>query len=99
MSIAESQSLSHPAFHVLGRVQMDEDQVARVAALRHNNPTSVITADANWLRSRLATVRRLTEDERQLRRRPGLRLDIDHPRAIAVEKALQGEANWGSPRP
>ena len=98
MSIAECQSLSHHAFHVLGRVQMDEDQVARVAALRHNNPTAVITADANWLRSRLATVRRLTEDERTRRRQPGIRWEIDHPRAIAVEKALHEEANWGSPR-
>lgn len=98
MSIEECQTLSHHAFHVLGRVQMDEDQIARITALRHNNPTATVTADANWLRSRLATVRRLTEDERKRRRQPGIRWEIDHPRAIAVEKALQEEANWGSPR-
>ena len=98
MAIEECQSLRHHAFHVLGRVQMDEEQIARIAALRPNNPTATVTADANWLRSHLATVRSLTEDERNRRLQPGMHRELDHPRAIAVEKALLEETHWGSQR-
>lgn len=67
MSIAKCATLHHHAFHILGRVQQNEEQVQRMAALTANNPGATLTADANWLRSRMANVCQTTDGERQSR--------------------------------
>lgn len=101
LSLEECATLRHHAFHVLGRVQLDEAQEARLAALRFLSPNATITADANWLRSRLASVRMETEREREMRRegaKAGVRkllFALDHPRAAAVARAIGDDPSWG----
>lgn len=98
MSIDECASLRHHAFHILGRVQPDDDQMARCDALLRANPSASITADANWLRSRLKPVCQLAEQTRHLNRRE--RTDWwqiacrPHPRAAAVTQLLKTD-DWG----
>lgn len=102
MFIEECRTLRHAAFHILGRVQADEEQIERIYALREGNPFAQINADANWLRSRMDTVRKGTEAERELRSAAALAralppvLLIDHPRVEAVRRALEEDQNWGA---
>lgn len=102
MSIEECRTLRHAAFHILGRVQADEEQIERIYALREGNPCAQINADANWLRSRMDTVRKGTEAERELRCAAALAralppvLLIDHPRVEAVRRALEEDQDWGA---
>lgn len=102
MFIEECRTLRHAAFHILGRVQADEEQIERIYALREGNPCAQINADANWLRSRMDTVRKGTEAERELRSAAALAralppvLLIDHPRVEAVRRALEEDQNWGA---
>lgn len=56
LSIDECASLIHSRFHILGRVQPNADQIARLRALTDNNPSAAITADANWLRGRIPEI-------------------------------------------
>ena len=97
MGVDECRTLRHHTFHVLGRVQADEEQVERIGALRAGNPGAAVNADANWLRSRMADVRNATEDERELRRNRVARplVILDHPRAEAVRRALEQDQGWG----
>lgn len=93
MSIEECATLDHPAFHILGRVQVDEQQRQRIAALRTLNSEASISADANWLRSRLGAVLRGTQAARD---NPALRgCAFDHPRAAAVTRAIAVDQTWG----
>lgn len=93
MSIEECATLDHPAFHILGRVQVDEQQRQRIAALRTLNSEASISADANWLRSRLGAVLRGTQ---AVRDNPALRgCAFDHPRAAAVTRAIAVDQTWG----
>lgn len=93
MPVEECATLSHHAFHVLGRVQRNPDQDARLAALRALNPWAEVTADANWLRSRLAEVSSLVREIR------GHRENISRPfiasRTRAVTQAIASDA-WGT---
>ncbi|WP_434716344.1 hypothetical protein [Paraburkholderia sp. A3RO-2L] len=97
MSVAECATLKHHSFHVLGRVQMNEDQVARIEALRTLQPQAEITADANWMRSRIDqicqhsdTVR--TEIYLSGGRKPG------HPaaRTVALTNMLKSDSKWAT---
>lgn len=104
MSVAECKTLRHPAFHILGRVQCDDQQAERLAALCQGNPGASITADANWLRSRIKLVQARTSAEHDRRRSMRIgagstEICIDHPRAIAVEDALRAEKFWGKTAP
>ena len=93
MSIEECATLDHHAFHILGRVQLDAQQEQRIDALRTINPGASITGDANWLRSRLGVVLQGTQ---QVRDNPELRgCSFDHPRAIAVTRAIESDSTWG----
>lgn len=96
MPIADCQTLNHYAFHVLGRVQPDDEQQARIRALRACNPQAFVSADANWLRSRLALISKLTERERH--QAAGL-VPSDHPRARAIESAIYLDQGWGGTPP
>lgn len=89
LPFAECEALRHHSFHILGRVQMDGDQVERIAALLTGCQDASITADANWLRSRLALVQTETERERGRMRveRSNVRR-FDHPRAAAISRAI-----------
>lgn len=102
MSIEECRTLRHHRFHILGQVHLDEVQINRIAALKEGNPANVhLSADANWLRSRMRAVCKATDKERDARqacagdstRFP--RLIFDHPRAEAVRKTLLAENSWG----
>lgn len=99
LSIAECASLKHHAYHVLGRVQMNQDQLERLAALAQGNPDAEITADANWLRSRLGLVTELGERERQARVAASngslLPYLIETPRAAAIKAAMRADTTWG----
>ncbi len=94
MSVDECRSLKHPAFHILGRVQVNDDQASRIEALQHRNGRAVITADANWLRSRLRLVQEETEKERIGRRTTKAHgaQEFDHPRAIAITRLIRSNA-------
>lgn len=102
MSVQECRTLQHTAFHILGRVQADQEQLDRIVALRTGNPLSIISADANWLRSRLAKVRHLTQEigtERSRCRCRGQQIPpaeaIDHPRVRAVTETIEMDTLWG----
>jgi hypothetical protein len=97
MSIEECATLNHWAFHILGRVQQDEEQVKRIESLRKNNPDALLTADANWLRSRLKLVSQCTDQEK-VRRSLGYmthKETIDHPRCAGVSAAIAADLLWG----
>lgn len=79
LSIADCATLRHDRFHILGRVQVNADQAARIHALTFHNPGAVLTADANWLRGRLDEVSRLAG-----------RMS----RARAVETAIRADTTW-----
>lgn len=96
MSAQECETLRHGAFHILGRVQMDDEQAARIRSLLKHNEEADITADANWLRSRLSTVQGMTCQEESARRICGYStLHLDHPRATAVSNAIFADSSWG----
>lgn len=79
LSIADCATLRHDRFHILGRVQINQDQAARIHALTFKNPGAVLTADANWLRGKLGDVTRLSQNM---------------TRARAVEAAIRQDATW-----
>ncbi len=91
MTVEECATLVHDRFHVLGRVQIDAEQVARLEALRHSNPEAFVSADANWLRSRIELVSRFLEPVN------GRRYDGfgRHVRSRAVTMAIQADQAWG----
>lgn len=97
MSIAECGTLNHHAFHILGRVQSNEEQIERIAALEEANPLATITADANWLRSRLGKVCQRVEIERETYRTMdvGARLKTCSPRSLAITAAIREDVAWG----
>ena len=98
MTVQECRTLNHHAFHILGRVQQDQAQTDRMAALRCQNPHAVLTADANWLRSRMGSVCTLTEQESHRRRTAktaSFSDMLDHPRSRAVARAIQADRTWG----
>jgi hypothetical protein len=90
MSIEECARLDHHSYHILGRVQRNAQQDARVAALRLNNPSALITADANWLRSRLALVaEKAAEIRASGERHPFLAM-----RELSVRAAIECDKTW-----
>jgi hypothetical protein len=93
MSIDECATLKHHSFHILGRVQKDPDQIARILALRAQQPDAQITADANWLRSRLAVV---TQRCAELRENGTGRHPLIRTRTIAIAQAIQEDATWAA---
>lgn len=99
LSIAECSSLNHHAYHILGRVQMNRDQLDRLSALAGDNSDVEITADANWLRSRLNVVTALAQSEHMDRIAAPVseyaRMLRSSPRAIAITTALRQESTWG----
>lgn len=101
LSMAECRTLNHHAFHVLGRVQMNQDQIDRLAALTAQNPTAIITADANWLRSRIGIVSELGEGGRRARASESKEVRAaaawcrPSARSVAITTALQQESVWG----
>lgn len=95
MSVAECAALCHHAFHILGRVQGDEEQQIRVYGLRAKNPAARVTADANWLRSRLKNIQVGTESVRK-RRRNEHQAAFDNPRAEAVSHLLRSDLAWAA---
>jgi hypothetical protein len=100
LSFAECASLDHHSFHILGRVQMNKDQIERMEALTTKNPDAILTADANWLRSRMALVSKLSGDERNVRRLMSSRAAehaslVSSCRASAITAALKLETVWG----
>jgi hypothetical protein len=97
MSIEECGTLNHGAFHILGRVQQDEEQISRIEALLLNNQNAVLTSDANWLRSRLKSVSQFTDQEKSRRMGNSLGIGelIDHPRSVGVAMAICADFQWG----
>lgn len=100
MTIEECAALKHHAFHILGRVQMDEAQEARIEALRSAGENVQITADANWLRSRMAMVCGLKDEIDEARKGSPrtLRERIAEPKArtLAVAAAITADTRWAS---
>lgn len=99
LSIDECATLKHHAFHILGRVQNNDDQFARIAALRVANPEAIISADANWIRSRLAKLSQLAGNIRSanvVQRTKAKAAAIErHHRTVAITKLIAGD-DWGS---
>lgn len=94
MSVHECGTLNHHAFHILGRVQKNAEQISRIAALRLNNHEPDITADANWLRSRIELVCRLTDAKRIEVQGGGLR--AASPRTAAIEELIRRDTAWAA---
>ena len=96
LSMVECATLKHHAFHILGRVQMNQDQIDRLNALATQNASAVITADANWLRSRIGIVSDLGKRERQARILAPSRASHLLPpvRSVAITAAIRSETVW-----
>jgi hypothetical protein len=109
MTTEKCATLSHSNFHVLGRVQMNDEQEARIEALRRLNPDAVISADANWLRSRMGQISSLAGKERERKmvtlpspkcqrlkdsNMPSFLQQSEHPRTTAIAKLIARD-NWG----
>jgi hypothetical protein len=54
MPALECGNIFHHDFHILGRVALSEAIRNKVSRILHTNPQAKLTADANWLRSRIA---------------------------------------------
>ncbi|ASJ88618.1 hypothetical protein [Pseudomonas aeruginosa] len=52
MSAEECSAITHHDFHVLGRVALNDEVKAKLDGILARNPGALVTADANWLRSR-----------------------------------------------
>lgn len=94
LSIAECATLKHRRFHILGRVQMNSEQAARLQALATLNPAAAMTADANWLRGRISEVSALASTVRQERRQQQERYQVHTPRAAAIITTIQRDSAW-----
>lgn len=94
MSIAECGTLKHQRFHILGRVQMNLEQAARLQALATLTPAASITADANWLRGRIFEVSAVAQAVRQERGQQKERYQIHTPRGAAIVATIQRDTNW-----
>lgn len=97
LSIEECASLRHDRFHILGRVQQNADQVARLIALAKCNPTAIITADANWLRGKIPEICRHTDELRRDRAadRSGIKWAFKSTRSVAITNAILSDNAWG----
>lgn len=93
MHVWECSTLLHHSFHILGRVQMDSEQEARIEALRVQNPDSSLSADANWLRSRIGPI--CTMAARICAERGLVQPYEDSSRTMAIA-ALIAADGWGS---
>lgn len=95
MSVEECATIAHHAFHILGRVQMNDEQVARIAALRQLQPHAEITADANWMRSRIDQICAHSDAARTAQylaggRKPGK----PAARTMALTSMLKTDTKW-----
>lgn len=97
MSVEECATLKHHRFHVLGRVQMNAEQVARFAALRHLQPQAEITADANWMRSRIDQICEQSDAVRsRIYRSGGRKIGLPSARTIALTNMLKDDKKWST---
>ena len=94
LSIEECATLHHDAFHILGRVQVDQLQQARIDALMSASPKAELTADASWIRSRLRDVSIKTGLVAAERQNKSF-FSIDRPRAEAITSLMVADKNWG----
>lgn len=97
LSIEECATLKHRRFHILGRVQLNHDQAARMDALATLNPTAAITADANWLRGRIAEVSALATTVRRERSKHKEVYQAHSPRATAIIATIARDTGWSNP--
>lgn len=95
MSIGECATILHHSFHILGRVKKNDRQIARIAALRLNQPGADITADANWLRSRIGFISAAVHAIQAMEsgHRP---LWVDSVRTDVLTKAILADQSWAS---
>lgn len=97
MSVKECATLEHHSFHILGRVQMNDEQVARIEALRNLHPQAEITADANWMRSRIDRICQHTDIVRtEVYLSGGHKPHQPSSRTIALTKLLGTDRHWGT---
>lgn len=97
MTISQAATLKHHTFHILGRVQRNEQQEARIAALRTLNPDAGLTADANWMRSRTALISSTTEKvkaERRSSKEP--RYQLEGSRTAALTRMIRADTAWAN---
>lgn len=97
LSIAECATLNHDRFHILGRVQMNQDQAARLHALTTHCAHPHITADANWLRGRIGEITQRGAIERKERAVDGRRPSFLPSRSIAITAAIAQDPVWAKP--
>lgn len=97
LSVGDCSTLRHARFHILGRVQMDKDQDERLKALIAANPGARISADANWLRSRLGLVTGLSnsEKERRMKEQVSSIQSFSSSRSVAISAAIKADPAWG----
>lgn len=96
MTVAQAATLQHHAYHILGRVKMNPEQAARIAALLAHSPGATITADANWMRSRIGAICATTDAVKKSR--AGMtwqdRLKHAHPRTTALSNLIRADSAW-----
>lgn len=96
LPIEECATLAHSAFHILGRVQVDALQQARIDAILSASPNATLTADASWIRSRLDDVSHATRNvSAERRNQPIATCPLDHPRTAAISQLMSADKDWG----
>lgn len=98
MPAAMLATIVHSAYHILGRVQRDADQTARLAAISAASPDSTITADASWILSRMTRICDATNKIRAERRQylQASHYPFDSARRTAVYQTIKQDAIWAS---
>ncbi|MEX3924383.1 hypothetical protein AB4Y36_10180 [Paraburkholderia sp. BR10936] len=97
MTVEECATLKHHAFHILGRVKVNAEQAARIDALRKLQPNAAITADANWMRSRIATICKNADAIRsRIYRDGGREAGQASARTIALSTMLKSDNQWAA---
>lgn len=96
MAVGEVANLKHHAFHILGRVQKNDEQIARISALASTNPGAMINADANWMRSRIPTICQKTDEFKKKTRNLTWqeKLRIPASRTAALTQMIKADTTW-----
>jgi hypothetical protein len=96
MTVEQAATLRHQAFHILGRVQKNDQQVARIAALTAANPCADITADANWMRSRIGKICAATDAVKMSRAGTDWldQFKQGSSRTLALKAMIQADTAW-----
>lgn len=98
MPVEMLSTIVHGAYHILGRVQKNADQEARLNAITTASPSAILTSDAAWILSRMKRVCDATRTIQSARRNglPVKAYDIESARRAAVRQVICQDDVWAA---